>query len=116
MGRRESGRYGGHGDVQRLTCGARSPAGTEPSSEAGQCTPPTTAAVGLLHALGHVHVAVIDLVDLLHALERFLLLAHALKDEAELVEDFLFRGVHGDDLAGASWNCFTARSSMFFSV
>ena len=51
--------------------------------------------IGRLDALGDVAVAVIDLVDLLEALEGLGLVAHFVVKDALFVEDFLLGVVHG---------------------
>ena len=54
--------------------------------------------VGRLHAGGDVAIAVIDLVDLLEAIERGDFVTHLGVDEAFFVEDFLLGVVHGDEV------------------
>ena len=51
-----------------------------------------------LHAGGDVAIAVIDLVDLLEAIERGDFVTHLGVDEAFFVEDFLLGIVHGDEV------------------
>src|SRR5436309_1793459 len=46
--------------------------------------------IGTFHPLGHVFVTVIGFVDLFHAIERLLALAHFLVNNSEVIHDFLF--------------------------
>src|SRR5262249_3823951 len=50
--------------------------------------------------VGHIFVAVIHFINLLHAVERFFPLAHFVVNDAEVVDDLLFRRVHCRDFGG----------------
>src|SRR5712691_1350208 len=59
--------------------------------------------VRAFHPSSYVFVAVVGLVNLLHAIERFFSLPHPLVNEPEIVDDLLFHRVHHHDFfRGAS--------------
>src|SRR5581483_5009462 len=57
-------------------------------------------AVGAFDAAGYVAIVIVDLVNLLHALDIVFSIAHLLVHQAQLVENLFLGGVHGGNLAG----------------